>query len=1116
MSLVRVIALGVCLAFLPWLGAQAADPVHYDLRIAIDPAQHGLKTDADIALPAELAGRPVEFLLNSALTIDRAEPPVEPIPPSKGGFVGINGSSAALASGNLLARYRTTLPQGSHTIHLEYHGAIDVPLTTPTEEYTRSFKETSGLIAPEGIYLAGSTLWYPYFGDDLVSFRMDAVVPPGWELIGAGDGVSRDDKGHASWDSAGPIDEIHLVGGPLTRYSAPAGGAEALVYLHKPDPALAQKYLDATARYLDMYRGLIGPYPYRKFALVENFWETGYGMPSFTLLGPEIIRFPFILTSSYPHEILHNWWGNSVFPDYNTGNWSEGITAYLADHMLKEQQGEAAEYRRDTLKKYRDFVNSSRDFPLSEFRSRHSAATEAVGYGKTLMGFHMLRMRVGDEAFRRALAGFYRKHRAQRASFTDIRTEFEAASHQDLQRFFREWVQMTGTADISVEKLKAAPAKHGFVVSGVLRQRQRTPFELEVPVAVTSGDTITETRVKLAGRTARFSIATAAAPAVVEVDPQFDVFRLLDPRETAPSVGQIFGDPEIYAVLPSAEDDAHRQAYKAIAESWAGATQTIRIVSDADSHALPPHASVWLFGRRNRLVTPSLRRDVANAYQVTADAAKIGNETLGFAGHSLVVVARHPGDVSKAVGWIVVDPIEAATGLGRKLPHYGKYSYLGFAGNEPTNVLKGEWRATDSPLRVVLGGASGPSPVFARRAPLSEIPLLLSKERMLGAVRFLADPAREGRGIGSAGLEQSADYIEREFTAAGLKPAGDNAGYRQEFEMPTGPDGKPHRVHNIVGYLQGTNPAFNGQAVAVSAHYDHLGFGWPDTRATAEGKPFNGADDNASGVAVLLELARSFAAGTPPQRSLVFIAYSAEEAGLLGSKYYVAHPSPVPISGIRAVVNMDTVGRLGRNSVSVLAAASATEWPEIFRNVSEGSGVSSKMIEGASQSSDQQSFINAGVPGVQIFSGVNLDYHRVSDTVDKIDGDGLAKVATLVRDATTYLANRAEPLHYAMTGDATKGPDAARTGSRKVSMGTVPDFAWTGPGVKVESIVPGSPAATAGMQPGDVLKTIAGEDVTNLNRYSEILKLHTPGERVKVGIERAGKPLQVEVTFQAR
>jgi aminopeptidase N len=109
-----------------------------------------------------------------------------------------------------------------------------------------------------------------------------------------------------------------------------------MVLLREPDAPLARKYLAATHRYLALYDELIGPYPYKKFAMVENFRQTGYGMPSFTLLGSRVIRFPFILSSSYPHEILHNWWGNSVYVDYDSGNWSEGLTSYLADHLIRE------------------------------------------------------------------------------------------------------------------------------------------------------------------------------------------------------------------------------------------------------------------------------------------------------------------------------------------------------------------------------------------------------------------------------------------------------------------------------------------------------------------------------------------------------------------------------------------------------------------------------------------------------------------------------------------------------------------------------------------------------------------------------------------------------------
>jgi aminopeptidase N len=124
-----------------------------------------------------------------------------------------------------------------------------------------------------------------------------------------------------------------LIAAPFERYEKPIQNGQAQVYLRSSDPDLAERYLEATERYLALYSALIGPYPYDKFAPVENFWDTGLGMPSFTLLGPRVIRLPFILYTSYPHEVLHNWWGNGVYVDYETGNWSEGLTAYLADNL---------------------------------------------------------------------------------------------------------------------------------------------------------------------------------------------------------------------------------------------------------------------------------------------------------------------------------------------------------------------------------------------------------------------------------------------------------------------------------------------------------------------------------------------------------------------------------------------------------------------------------------------------------------------------------------------------------------------------------------------------------------------------------------------------------------
>ena len=167
--------------------------------------------------------------------------------------------------------------------------------------------------------------------------------------------------------------------------------------------------MERTKAYITMYEEMIGPYPYTKFATVENWFPTGYGMPSYTLLGGQVLRLPFIPYTSFGHEICHNWWGNSVFVDTAEGNWCEGLTVYCADYHYKELESPdaAREYRRTLLKDYAAYTRDrQQDFPLSEFLSRHSGATRAVGYGKSMMVFHMVDRLIGRENF---LAGIARR-----------------------------------------------------------------------------------------------------------------------------------------------------------------------------------------------------------------------------------------------------------------------------------------------------------------------------------------------------------------------------------------------------------------------------------------------------------------------------------------------------------------------------------------------------------------------------------------------------------------------------------------------------------------------------------------------------------------------------------
>jgi aminopeptidase N len=726
-----MIAQAVRLAAVTWLALacttadtpRAADQagaagagVHHALQVTLDPARHRLAVANTLGLPA--GDGPIEFLLNARLRITKSSVPFDEVaaghtaPPS-----GINAAPDASSDVAPLTRYRLREVPANRVLTLEYAGTMDFGLSDEKEQYTRGFRQTPGIVSSEGVYLSGSSGWYPRLGDELVTFEMTVTQPAGWHAISQGSGTSGSADGPARWTSSDPMDEIYLVGGPLLVYRDRAGDVETLAYLRTKDDGLASKYLTTTAQYLEMYSTLLGPYPYDKFALVENFWETGYGMPSFTLLGPEVIRFPFILHSSYPHEILHNWWGNSVFVDYGSGNWAEGLTAYLADHLVQEQRRRGADYRRAALQKYRAYVRDGRDFALTDFRSRDSAATEAVGYGKTMMTFHMLRRQMGDERFTAMLRALYRDYRGQRASWRDVERVSQAAASGELRGFFAQWTTRAGAPAFELRDVRAA--ERG--IAGTLVQTQDGPaYTLDVPVVVQDARGVSAHVVAMTGRTAAFEIVSAGRPLALHVDPYFDLFRRLDPRETPPSISQLFGEPRVLAVLPSRAPAATLAAYRALLKGWETGTHRIDVRLDTDVRAIAADTSVWLVGRENAHAAPlfSTHRGVS----IDPDGLRLDGQPVPAAAHTAVAIVRHPTSVEKVVGWIVADPLAALPALGRKLPHYGRYSYVAFAGGEADNIFSGEWRAADSPLRVSLADAPiPPLPPDPARA-LAELP----------------------------------------------------------------------------------------------------------------------------------------------------------------------------------------------------------------------------------------------------------------------------------------------------------------------------------------------------------------------------------------------------------
>jgi len=680
--------------------ATAASSIHHKLDVTIEPEKGYLQATDHITLPQ--ATNELSFSLHGSLKLQLKTAGARIISTQKvDGFVPIK-------------QYKIRFASEQNELKIQYSGKIQNRVKYSSGDKKSERENSSGIISGQGVFLSISTLWFPIFDNKPVTFKLTTVLPEGWSSISQGKSI-----GNNGWEQSSPQDDIYLVAGKYHIYKRPNAVAEAQAYLLHPDKKLADRYLKATEEYLQLYSKLLGPYPYSKFALVENRWQTGYGMPSFTLLGSRVIRLPFILHSSYPHEILHNWWGNGVFVDYSKGNWSEGITSYLADHLIKEQDGRGSGYRRDTLQRYSDYVTENGEYTLEDFRGYHGVSSQAIGYGKTMMLFHMLRLSMGDQRFLDGLRQFYSTNLHKAASYKDIEKAFKQASNRTLATEFKQWTSRTGAPILEITDISVKEHGWDYQLSFTLRQTQKEkPYLLEVPVYIQTEDELEPIlkTVTLYDRKATRTIELDDRPLSIRVDPLFDIFRRLDPSEVPSSVGQLFGAENLVVVLPSNSSIQIRQAYRRLANSWKKLSGKIKIVWDNKIEEIPKDSAVWVFGKENLLVDQFIQGMDELPVSLNDQTVRINNKQLVLDENSLVLTNRG----AMTIGWLHAHSLDALSGLARKIPHYGKYSYLAFTGNNPDNILKGRWPLNRSSLTVKLD-KDAPLKKIIEHKPLSDL-----------------------------------------------------------------------------------------------------------------------------------------------------------------------------------------------------------------------------------------------------------------------------------------------------------------------------------------------------------------------------------------------------------
>ena len=555
--------------------------------------------------------------------------------------------SAAVKDGLL-----TVPPAGEGVVEVRYEGVFRGG--EPVGD--RNYGVVSGTIDGRGISLTG--IWYPRPESPAV-VKLTALLPPAYEAVSEADTIRREQKENGTlftFDFPHPAEGLTFVA--TNRYEVTRdhyGSVELYAYFFREDRELAKTYLRSVKKYLELYEKLLTPYPYKQFTVVENFLSTGYSMPTFTLLGQDVVRLPFITETSLGHEVLHQWFGCSVYTDDERGNWSEGLTTYLADHWYEEQKGAGWEYRKQLLVNYAAYVNEDNEFPLREFRSRMDLASRAIGYGKSAMVFHMLRTLSGDDRFFGALRDFIAAGQFRLSSWDDLRKAFERKTERDLGPFFKEWIDGKGLPAITLERASLRRKADQFEITLVLgRENSSLPLELPVTVSYLRGGEKRES-VLLDADTKTVTLLVDDEPSTAVIDGDYDIARLPDPDELPPVIARLVGDEEPLIILPPADADR----YAAVIDGLSGKGGEEREAKAYRDEELRS-SSVVILGREN----PAIKRLFATV-DVPAE---------GFS----IDVRKNPWNPDGVAVIIHASSAAETEAAFRKIFHYGKYSSLVF------------------------------------------------------------------------------------------------------------------------------------------------------------------------------------------------------------------------------------------------------------------------------------------------------------------------------------------------------------------------------------------------------------------------------------------------------
>ncbi len=561
--------------------------------------------------------------------------------------------------------------------------------TTLNERHSNSL----GIISPkdkEGLYLPAGSFYPSYIGNSLATYITNVTIPKGYSVVLSGNNTSRKEiEGYSktTWEMPFLVDEITLVGGKFVRYSKSNGKAEFNLFTYD-STKLAEQYLTAMAEYYDIYTKLFGDYPFQAFTIVENFFPTGFGMPGYTLLSGRLLTMPFVTLSpgSLAHEFVHNWWGNSVYVDYEKGNWCEALTTFSANYyynVIKNKAKDELDWRKKALLAMDDLVDD-KNYPVSKFIYQEDMDDAVIGYSKGAYILYEIYKLLGDEAFFRALKEFARDYRGKRAYWEDIIDKFvdnassELKTKYNLKTEFMTWLNST-----DIPKLELIPQSNSDKSAKTITINKTNDLLLTLPIQLEFTDGKIETRnITIKEKEYKFVYENIQNIKAIYLDNEYGSLRKLYKWEKPFTFNKILSSNPIivapdenfknYSIAKEFYDEMIKSGYKC----------TFKVASEITGNDYKNNAIIAMGNAADNAVVAKLSAKLPSAVKINDGNITYGDKQSPLTASLMMANIENPENENSRACIIAYDGLTSFDPI-RRLFHYQSYSLALLDINKP-------------------------------------------------------------------------------------------------------------------------------------------------------------------------------------------------------------------------------------------------------------------------------------------------------------------------------------------------------------------------------------------------------------------------------------------------